>query len=274
LYYTKRAQAGTTPAEWKQVRECAVANGNNAVLMMLYANGFGVQRDTDRAIHYACSLDFIAKAEMEGRIKHLAHGLGNGKPFDQCDDITSGYMGTICAGIQQSQDERSRNSRLDRMRSTLPVASRSAFAKLHAAAERYAEAGAGETDMRGTAAPGFAVELQGRLRKEFAQAALGAVKGKLPASSPAEFAQLDSELNRLYQSVMTAPSTQDGWPDRIGDSTISHTDVRAAERLWLAYRNAFVAFQQTLPSGSDPTAIKTLLTSQRIAQLTDVARYR
>jgi hypothetical protein len=65
LYYRKRSQAATSPAEWKMVRECALARGDNAVLMMLYANGFGVPRDTDIALHYACSLDFAAKAEME-----------------------------------------------------------------------------------------------------------------------------------------------------------------------------------------------------------------
>jgi hypothetical protein len=50
------------------VRACALATNNNAVLMMLYANGYGVARDTDRAIHHACILDFIAKSEMEHRI--------------------------------------------------------------------------------------------------------------------------------------------------------------------------------------------------------------
>jgi hypothetical protein len=47
LYYTKRNQAVPSPAEWNKVRACAIASADNAVLMMLYANGFGVPRDTD-----------------------------------------------------------------------------------------------------------------------------------------------------------------------------------------------------------------------------------
>jgi uncharacterized protein YecT (DUF1311 family) len=274
LYYRKRSQARTSPAEWDQVRACANATGNHAVLMMLHANGYGVARDTDRAIHHACSLDFTAKAEMAGRIDHLARGLGPGKPFDQCDDITSGYMGAICAGLRESQDRRVREARLERAARALPAASQKALAKLRLAADAYAKAGAGEEDMQGTAAAGLAVQHEAGLREEFMQAALDTIDGKLPAASAETFAERDRQLNQLYQTVMTAPSRQQDSPDRIGDSTITHADVRQAERAWLAYRDAFAAFCASLPSGSDAAAIKTLLTTQRIAQLRKVERYR
>jgi uncharacterized protein YecT (DUF1311 family) len=274
LYYIKRSQAQTSPAEWEQVRACALATNNNAVLMMLYANGYGVARDTDKAIHYACSLEFIAKAEMEGRIAHLASGEDRGKPFDQCDDTTSGAMGGMCAELRESQDRRVRDARLERSAHELPAPSRSAFARLRLAADSYAKAGAGEEDMQGTAAADLAIQHEARLREEFMQAALAAIDGKLPASSVVTFAESDRQLNQLYQSVMAAPSTEADWPDRIGGSTIAHADVRKAERAWLAYRDAFLAFRASLPSGSDPVAIKTLLTSQRIEQLRKVERYR
>jgi uncharacterized protein YecT (DUF1311 family) len=274
LYYTKRNQAVTSPAEWDKVRACAVANADNGVLMMLYANGYGVPRDTDMAIHYACSLEYVAKAEMEARVEHLAAAPRPGVPFDQCDDITSGYMGAICAEIRERQDERVRTARLTRLTSGLPPVGRSAFARLRAAAERYAAGATGEVDMQGTAAPAFSLKHQGRLREQFMQAALDTASGKLPPSSPAEYAQRDTELNDLYKAVMSAPSKQEDWPDRIGESTITHSAVRDTERLWLAYRDAFAAFAASMPSGPDPTAVKTLLTSQRIAQLRDVARYR
>lgn len=186
LYYTKRNQATASPEEWSKVRACAVANADNAVLMMLYANGFGVQRNTDVALHYACKLDFIAKSEMELRIAHLVSAKQTEAPFDQCDDITSGYMQGVCA----------------------------------------------------------------------------------------TYARQDAALNDAYQAVMTAPSGQDGWPDRIGTSTVDHASVRNTERRWLDYRDAFVAFAAKLPSPPDLVAVKTLLTNQRIAQLKNVERYR
>ena len=274
LYYTRRNQAGTSQAEWDNVRACAITRADNSVLMMLYANGFGVQRDADMAIHYACSLEFIAKAEMEHRIEHLAAAPRDNAPFDQCDDITSGYMGSNCAAIRESQDERTRIARLDRTVSALPPASRSAFAKLRTAAERYANEAVGEVDMQGTAAPALSMAHGGRLREEFMQAALDTASGKLPSASAEEYAQRDAELNALYKDVMSAPTAREGWTDKIGESTISHAVVRNTERLWLAYRDAFVAYVATLPSGPDPVAVKALLTGQRIAGLAKVARYR
>lgn len=274
LYYTKRSQAVTSQAEWDKVRACAIARADNGVLMMLYANGFGVQRDADLAIHYACGLEFIAKSEMEHRIEHLAAAPRSDVPFDQCDDITSGYMGSVCAAIRQRQDDRVRVARIERIVKTLPPASRSAFAKLRAAADRYATEAMGEVDMQGTAAPALSMEHGGRLREEFMQAALDTAGGKLPPASAAEFAQRDVELNALYQDVMTAPTARKDWPDNIGDSTISHAQILKTERLWLAYRDAFVAYVATLPSGPDPVAVKALLTSQRIGGLAKVARYK
>jgi hypothetical protein len=273
LYYTKLHQAQTSPAEWNAVRACATASADNAVLMMLYANGLGVQRDAGIATHYACAMDHVAKAEMEGRIAHLAAPPASA-PFDQCDDITSGYMGAICAEIREDQDLRVRTARLDRIARTLAPPSRDAFATLRAAAERYAMAATDETDMQGTAAAGISLQHRARLREQFMQAALDATAGKLPPASPDDFAREDGKLNALYQTVMAIPSTQDGSPDRIGQSTITRAAVRGAERLWLVYRDAFAGFAATLPAGPDAVAVKTLLTGQRIAQLADIERSR
>jgi uncharacterized protein YecT (DUF1311 family) len=274
LYYRKRGQVQTSQAKWGQVRACALATDNHAVLMMLYANGYGVARDADTAIHHACSLEFVAKAEMEHRVAHLASGEDRGKPFDLCDDITSGAMGAVCAELRETRDRRVREARLDRATRGLPPASRAAFARLRAAAESYANAGVDETDMQGTAAAEFATQHEAWRREEFMQAVLDAIDGKLAPSSSAEFEERDRELNALYQEVMALPSRQADEPDRIGDSTILHAGVRKAERAWLAYRDAFLAFAASLPSGPDATAINTVLTTQRIDQLGKVERYR
>lgn len=278
LYYIKRSQAQTSPAEWEQVRQCAIGTDDKAVLMMLYANGYGVARDTDRAIRYACSLDFVAKSEMAHRVAHLAgdpaEARNHGRIFDLCDDITSGAMGAVCADIRESHDRRVREARLARMAAALPPAGRTAFARLRAAAERYAVAGAREVDGHGTAAAAFATHRQARLREEFMQAALDAFSGKLPAASPGQFAERDRALNALYQSLMATPSKEPDEPDRIGESTITHKDVRELERLWLAYRDAFAAFGAALGSAPDAVAIRAALTSQRIAVLDDIAKYR
>jgi hypothetical protein len=273
LYYRKRSQAATSPAEWKTVRECALAQGDNAVLMMLYANGFGVPRDTDIALHYACSLDFAAKAEMEGRVAHLAGGLPAGAVFDQCDDITSGMMGAVCAAIRQSQDNRVRTARLDRVARALPAAAQPAFRKLRAAADAYASAASAEVDMHGSAASALAIEHEDKLREQFTRAVLDVLDNKLAADSPADTAQLDGALNAVYQKLMSAPSNQKDAPGLIGDSTVDRGEIRKVERLWLAYRDAFTAFRSSLPSGSDRDAITGLLLQQRVADLNKLTLY-
>jgi uncharacterized protein YecT (DUF1311 family) len=278
LYYIKRSQAQTSAAEWRQLRDAAIASGDSAVLMMLYANGYGVERDTDMAIRYACSLDFIAKAEMEGRIAHLAALAAEppraAKPFDLCDEVTSGVMGAVCVELRETQDKRVRQARLDRLARKLAPASRDAFATLRAAAERYADAGAIEVDAQGTLAAAFATQRQARLREQFMQAALDAVDGKLPTMSAEQFAEADRDLNARYQTLMTTPSAQPGHPDWIGASTVSHEDLRKVERLWLAYRDAFAAFGATLESAPDRNAIGATLTSQRSALLANLALYK
>lgn len=272
LYYSKREQAVTSQAEWKQVRDCALAHEDDAVLMMLYANGFGVARDTDIAIHHACKLEFVAKAEMEGRIAHLAAPQRPGAVFDQCDDITSGIMGTMCAGIREGQAERSLKARLDRTLAALPAPARDAFRALRQAADRYADAGAAETDMQGTAAPSLAIKREGELRMQFEQLLSEVLDKRLPPASPQDLARADRELNTVYRSLML-PSEHER-PDRIGDSTITRKDVREAERRWIAYRDAFVAFRVRLASGPSPDAIGAALTRQRLAELNRLRKYR
>lgn len=273
LYYQKRSQAVTSQAEWNAVREHALADGDNAVLMMLYANGFGVARNTDIAIHYACSMNFVAKAEMEYRVAHLAKVESSSATFDQCDDITSGMMSSVCADIHETQAQHMREARLDRVARTLPDAARPAFKRLRASAETYANAAWQEVDGHGTGAAGFATERQAKLREQFMQAVLDLVDHKLSAPPPSDTMRLDQELNTLYQKLMSAPSSQADEPNRLGESTVERTKLRQIERLWLAYRDAFLAFAAKLPSGPAPHTVESLLISQRIGELTKVAAY-
>ncbi len=72
---------------------------------MLYANGFGVERNYDLAIRFSCENASAAEAEMEGRIGHLEylrdHPGVKAKRFDLCDDATSGLMEGQCAYIDE-----------------------------------------------------------------------------------------------------------------------------------------------------------------------------
>lgn len=274
MYYDKRSQAVTSAAEWNKVRECALTSSDNGVLMMLHANGYGVAKNPDLAIKYACSLDGAAVAEMEARVGHLASGSGanTGKPFDLCDDITSGYMGAVCSSISERQNGKVRAARLARYERALPPTSKPAFKTLQAAADAWAlKRQDEESDMQGTAAAGLAIDSGEHERELFLDDLLGLSSAKLPQFTAADYSALDADLNRSYQALLATPSKQKDQEDRIGDSTVTRTGVRATERAWLAYRNAWAAYLTATPSPVDPASIQALLTQRRIKQLSRIA---
>ena len=77
----------------------------SSILMMLYANGFGVKRNLDLSIRLACANVGGANAEVEGRVQHLKEMKSDGSDevFDICDDITSGYMEGMCQSIHSEK---------------------------------------------------------------------------------------------------------------------------------------------------------------------------
>ena len=274
LYYNKRNQAITSSAEWRKVRDCAVATSDNSVLMMLYANGFGVAKNPDLAIRYACSLDGVAQAEMQARVAHLLGSAtyGRRKPFDFCDDITSGRNGAICAWIDERQNAKVRRARLSGFSKKLTPQVRAAFTTLQEAAALFAETMSdNERDMHGTGAVGFALQAKGKQSDLFVKDILDASNGILPRYTAEEYASLDATLNVTYESVLHTPSKQEGDDERIGFSTVTRTGVKQTERAWLAYRDAWVAYVAAASINWDPISVKALLTQRRIKQLLVIA---
>lgn len=268
LYYLKRDQARTSPAEWRQVHACARASGDDAVLMMLHANGYGAPRDIDRAIHHACRLD-AAKAEMEARVTHLSSGAValDDQPFDLCDHITSGRMGAVCAAIGETRDGRVRKANLERFAATLPPAARAPFTRLRAAAAAFTRKSADEVDRSGTAGAARATRHAGRREQEFVDTVLHAAGGKLARASAAQLAALERELDERYRALLARPSNSAGQPERIGHSTATRDDVRGTERLWRIYRDAWAAYLAAAGASADLVSVQAQLTRQRIAQL-------
>jgi len=271
LYYTTLDQGDAAPSAWRQVEACARASRNDAVLMMLYANGFGGKRDLDRAIQHACRLD-TAKAEMEGRIAYLASSAAatDGQPFDLCDHVTSGYMGSVCTDLSEARAERVRSARLDRFAHTLPARARQPFAQLRKAAEAFARQAASEVDLSGSGGAGFAIDHTAQRRDEFVQAVLDAASGKVARASTDEVAALDRQLNAAYRKLMGTRHDPDASATRIAGSTVTRADVRITERAWLAYRDAWAPYLAASGARADLVSIKALLMRQRIAQLNEM----
>ncbi|HEX8655722.1 MAG TPA: lysozyme inhibitor LprI family protein [Allosphingosinicella sp.] len=260
------------PADPEQARLCAfteAAEGadhpfaGRAMLMTIYANGVGARRDLEVAIHLACGLDG-APAESHGRVSHLAELRAqgwSGSDFHYCDDITSGISGGVCAGHRAQIDGARRDAELARLLSGWTAAEREAFAPLRQAFEAYVEAHAeGEVDMSGTLRNALYVSAQEALRTEFIAMLRHLEARTAPVSSAAQYRAADADLNLAYRESLRAVQ---GEPT----GTVTAVGIRDAQRAWLRYRDAFVAFAAVKSPRLPRDSVAAWLTRHRTALL-------
>jgi uncharacterized protein YecT (DUF1311 family) len=255
------AQAGLTPRY-----TIASVLGGAAMLTQLYANGEGVERNIALAIRFACEADG-APAEIQGRIEHVESLSSQPTPsaakFKFCDDATSGFMDGFCTSYEAELANQSRTNALQDLSSKWPEPEQSAFAALEKAQEAYAEAHAkGEIDLSGTSRAAQEIAAEQSLRDSFLDALKSFEKGDLPHHSVAEAQQTDSDLNRVFrEAISDAETTKSKY------GAVQPEGIRTAERAWLAYRDAWIAFAKLrYPSVGAETWL-TILSMDRIATI-------
>jgi len=265
------------PPDYVKARLCALKDGGAAddqsvfnddvILMQIYANGRGVPRDMDLAIAYACKDDAQAPAEFTGRLDSLIarRAEPDPKPFDYCDDITSGYMEGMCAARDSQIADKGRAAGLDRVAARLPPAARAPFGALKTAAAAFASAhGDGEVDLSGTGRAAFEIEAEDAARTAFQHHLDALLNHRWPAASPTAARKADAELNAAYRATLAAVGKgQSG--------TVEPRGVRDAQRRWLAYRDAFVAFAKAAAPGVDAPSVLADLTRERTRMLREIA---
>jgi uncharacterized protein YecT (DUF1311 family) len=263
------------PPDPVRARQCAFLEmdsdeglvfGDRSMLMTMYANGVGAQRNLDVAIHLACGIEG-APAEVDGRVRHLAelrdtHWTGN--DFHLCDDVTSGLMMGHCSGHAASIAEARRAAVLVRLAAGWSEAQRRAFAPLQQAEQAYAHARAEEIDLTGSARGAFAVTAEEQVNEEFLRT-LDQLEGSAaPDLTHAQFEAADGELNRVYRELMRAEHFD-------CPGCVTAEGIRAAQRAWLRYRDAFLAFAAVRYPQLQRDSLSALLTRQRIAILREGA---
>lgn len=269
LYYDTKTNINHSNLDWEKVRNCAFAEKDDAVLMMLYANGFGVTRNINLAIYFACKVGG-APAEADSRVSHLEN-LKDDKEnnvFDLCDDITSGFMGGFCASIKEREDEQIRTKRLVEFGEKLTNSQKTLFNQLQVAAKNFAELrGNNETDQMGTARSELVIEARGAELDSFETNLYKFESGNIPHYTSEQFGKLDKSLNHIYQEIMHAKVGDDL---RLGFTTITTEDVKNTQRAWIKYRDAWVSFGRARYTSFDPISLKGLFTEQRIDQLNEL----
>jgi uncharacterized protein YecT (DUF1311 family) len=212
------------------------------MLTVLYANGEGIEKNVPLALRFACEAGG-APAEITYRIAHLEsvrdHLSSEKARFTFCDDITSGFMEGFCAAWDSETADQKRVNARDALVANWPESQRNAFSIADAAEEAYAKAHAGgEIDLSGTARGMFEIDAQQSLRDDFLAAVESFEKGNLPNGAAAAATDADARLNAAYRKAMEeAASHQQDY-----GGAVKPEGIRDAERAWLKYRDAWIAF--------------------------------
>lgn len=248
----------TGPTNPAKARQCAFAemarNENDGpsgagVLMMLYANGQGVKPNLPYAIRMACTVGG-APFEVEGRISALEarmKGEGTDVAFDYCEHVTSGYATSRCAMLGSRVADHRRATRIAELGRGWTPAQKAAWERVIAAETAYADAlASGEVDLSGTMRGVFALEAEGDI-KTGTLGLLEALDGKaMDKAGPGDLQHSDAALNAAWKKVMAF--------DFEGFGTVTKEGVRATQRAWIKYRDAWSAFAGLSWPGMGETA--------------------
>jgi uncharacterized protein YecT (DUF1311 family) len=237
--------------------------GGYAILMMLYANGFGVERNLDLSIRLAYANVWGAPAEVESRIQHLTNmktGLSKGT-FDICDDITSGLMVGVCHGIRSELADVKRKQRMGYVIKKWTIQEKKAYQKLRNAANTFFDQSSRyEVDLTGTSRDAEMLDASDYLEDQFLsqikKVARCSIKKKY---SKKDFYEADGQLNGIYTKIKDNTTKIEG--------SVTKEGVRKTQRSWIQYRDAWAVFGTTKCPDSTEFWWKTMITNERIKQL-------
>lgn len=259
------------PADPVKARLCAYDRMNKkgedgpfsgkAMLMTIYANGVGGTRNLPLAIKLACNMG-EAPLERESRVIHLEQlrkQKWDGSDFSLCDNISSSFMLAVCATHNDSISARKRDEKLKDIEAKWSDSEKTGYLALRQAADRYFARQFEAADAQdGTASHAEAIEERAALEDEFFKLLQDLNQGKLSRFSHEQFVAADSVLNTVYRKI----GKNDKW------LTLSQREgIKIAQREWIRYRDAWVAFCKIKDSKVDPDSIKTILTRLRITML-------
>jgi uncharacterized protein YecT (DUF1311 family) len=113
--------------------------------------------------------------------------------------------------------------------------------------------------MSGTARGAMALAESDQLEDQFLEEITLLSQGKTYAYNPDSLKMADGELNKIYKNVMAS----DAFP--LG--TVTKEGINATERIWIKYRDAWVAFMKVKSPKAQPYTMQAKLTMERVLQL-------
>jgi uncharacterized protein YecT (DUF1311 family) len=234
--------------------------GGSAMLATLYANGQGVEQNKPLALRFACEAD-LAQEGMKSLQALAAAPLPPGHTFVYCDYAMTTPEMNLCTAYGTEIAAQEREDEFSRLSAQWTQAQRDSFARLQKASEEYVRArGTGEVYQGGTIRTMRTMGAEDRMRHKFLEAVKEFESGRLPKGNATDYRKADSDLNETYKQALTLAAKQNFEDD---DGAIRPDGIRQAERAWMTYRDAWVAFAKVRYPQTDATAWLTLLARNR-----------
>ena len=165
--------------------------------------------------------------------------------------------------------ESARLLRLDEISRNWSAKNKDAFAKLRQAAETFAVASSrNETDQAGTGRVEFIDEAYAEIKDDLVQDIERSENGEFPNYTEAEFEELDVKLNQSYRAIMHPGPNDKKQPEIF--TGITRDGIKEAQRAWLKYRDAWMAFGRVHYPAVPGYVWKGMLTDRRNKQLEDL----
>lgn len=257
--------------DYVKARQCAFAKDDHEVLMMLYANGLGVPRNYAVAKMAACRAGPSA-IETPGRLSMLTRmQMGQEGPspkIDMCDDVSSTVLQVRCTAIATALAGQERDEKIDRMSSRWSDAQKAALLQLRKQAAAFADARSnGEVDRSGSGAAAYMSEEANAQQEDFLKSLLDFENRKLPDFTQEDALKAEREMNEVFLRLKR--SKDPGNP-----GLVQFAGIESAQRSWMAYRDAWVAFGKVRYPAVSAYAWKAYFTRKRIPMLKEQLEFR
>jgi uncharacterized protein YecT (DUF1311 family) len=239
-------------------------------LVMIFANGDGVPRDLDLAMHIACKEVFPLQdsendyqSELIQVILKLAKMKSAASParFDYCNGgarLSDWPEKLVCESIDTRLARKKRETNLAELVAPWTGEQKDAFTRARAAFNQFEEIEERTENTCSVPVVICTMDIDDRLETDFASAIDRFEQGKLPASTHRQYGDAKYALNAFYQQLLS---------QTFRSNREQMMKIRDAERAWQVYRDAFVEFAKLRwPSVSGDSWL-TLLNNERMKQL-------
>jgi uncharacterized protein YecT (DUF1311 family) len=253
----------STKQDWSNYRKCVLSQSeiNTNDLAEIYANGWGVKRNPKLALSLVCHGGSVP-AEVVGMVEALYSTQDKERleeEFYFCNYVTSSMNGGICAANEEATREEERELEFSALKSQWTESQKNQLNTLQKAADNFfSEHAASEQDLSGTARVQIVISKESSLKDAFITNIKKFEMGQLPNHS--DFAKSDKDLNTLYYQIMKKPKPQEY-------GTVRKEGIKATQRKWIRYRDAWVKFVEVKYPDHSSETWKAWLTKQRIEQL-------